>query len=172
MALTPTHPSSTGPLIGVDLSPKMLSKARARAGLYSELVEGDVVGFLRAREGAGCDLIFLADVVVYIGDLAPLLSSCAAAAGPVSEERLIVAFSAEALVCDFRPSSGSSMKGKEFMLQSSGRYAHSEAYIRATAEEAGFEVLRLVTAGIREQAGNPVQGHLVVLGSGAPDGRQ
>jgi predicted TPR repeat methyltransferase len=48
-------------------------------------------------------------------------------------------------------------------LQRQGRYAHSLAYIRDTALETGFEVLRLDREALRREADAPVPGLLVVL---------
>ena len=48
-------------------------------------------------------------------------------------------------------------------LQRQGRYAHSLAYIRHTATEAGFQVLRLDRETVRHEANAPVAGLLIVL---------
>ena len=59
-------------LDGVDLSPPMIAHAR-RKGCYDRLEDGDIARFSRRR--AGADLLIAADVLVYLGDLAPV---CAA----------------------------------------------------------------------------------------------
>jgi predicted TPR repeat methyltransferase len=55
-------------LDGVDLSPAMIEKARAR-GIYDQLVVADLEDAL-AADGACYDLILAADTLVYLGDLA------------------------------------------------------------------------------------------------------
>src|ERR1043166_3135764 len=62
-------------LVGVDISPKMLAKARA-GGLYDRLVESDLVAFMTDHLGA-FDLIVSSDVVTYMGNLSRYLqASC------------------------------------------------------------------------------------------------
>lgn len=72
-------------LHGVDLSPGMVAQARARCSaedgskpLYDELAVGDVVDWCTTRAGHGYDLVVAADVLVYIGDLAPLFTAVTA----------------------------------------------------------------------------------------------
>ena len=67
-----------GSLRGVDLSEKMIAKAREK-GLYDELVVDDIERFLRRQAGmkSTCELLVAADVLVYLGDLAPLFTLCA-----------------------------------------------------------------------------------------------
>ena len=67
-------------LVGVDLSAKMLAKAVER-GVYDELVQDEMTDFLSERRGA-FDLVFAADSLIYLGDLAPLLAAAAEALAP------------------------------------------------------------------------------------------
>jgi predicted TPR repeat methyltransferase len=87
-------------LAGVDLSEKMLDKAR-EAGLYDELACADIVDWLRQRE-AEWDLVLAADVLVYIGDLAPLFEGVARVLQPGGW----FAFSVESLAPRSRSRSG------------------------------------------------------------------
>ncbi len=59
--------------IGVDLSPRMIEKARA-TGLYAELEVGDMLNGLRGKPEASAELILAADAMVYVADLAPVLA--------------------------------------------------------------------------------------------------
>ena len=79
-------------LDGVDLSAKMVDKARDK-GCYDRLFVEDAVNFLSEQKGrgSGYDLLVAADVLVYIGDLEPLLR---AAAG-VSRDGTLFACSTE-----------------------------------------------------------------------------
>ena len=58
-------------LEGIDLSPGMVAEARAK-GIYDALHVGEVVAHLKAATDRQFDLILAADVLVYVGDLAPL----------------------------------------------------------------------------------------------------
>lgn len=63
-------------LTGIDLSPRMLEKAAERQ-LYDRLIESEVGAFL-AETNETFDLVIAADLLVYFGDLAPLLQGIAA----------------------------------------------------------------------------------------------
>jgi predicted TPR repeat methyltransferase len=67
-------------LVGVDLSPGMLDRARL-TGLYDELVESELTAFLGARDGA-FDLIVSADTLCYFGPLRPVFDVAARALRP------------------------------------------------------------------------------------------
>src|ERR1700738_3408605 len=51
--------------IGIDLSPRMIERARL-TGFYAELEIADMVQGLRTRQDASADLILAADAVVYV----------------------------------------------------------------------------------------------------------
>jgi predicted TPR repeat methyltransferase len=61
-------------LAGVDLSAAMIAKARER-GLYDRLMVGDAAATLGSELAAAFDLIVAADMLVYVGDLAPLFGA-------------------------------------------------------------------------------------------------
>src|SRR5580704_15265433 len=61
---------------GVDLSPRMIERARA-TGLYAELEVADMLEGLRGRPDASADLVLAADAMVYVADMAPLLVEAA-----------------------------------------------------------------------------------------------
>jgi len=131
---------------GVDLSQKMLDKA-ADLGLYDDLVCADIVAWLAERP-ASCDLAVAADVLVYLGDLAPLFARVrhALQAGG------LFAFSCEALG-----------DGSDYAIQPSNRFAHALDYVTRTAQAAGFDVVATEHAVLRRDHGRDVAGHLVVV---------
>ncbi|MBT0956548.1 methyltransferase domain-containing protein [Alphaproteobacteria bacterium KMM 3653] len=108
-------------LIGIDLSPAILAEAEAR-GVYDTLAEGDVTA-MPLPEGQ-VDLIYCADVLTYLGDLAPVLDSFARALSPAG--RVIISTEP--------PPAGAG----EVHLGPSGRYAHSGDYLRKLSESAGL----------------------------------
>jgi predicted TPR repeat methyltransferase len=133
-------------LRGIDLSPAMIDKARAR-GVYDDLLVGDLLDALRQNRCA-VDLLTAADVLAYVGDLAPVLEAAAVSLRP---DGLFV-FTVEATDVDrFR------------LRKKTQRYAHSEAYLRHVTGIYGFELRTLAPTTLRLEAGAPVNGFLVVL---------
>ena len=132
-------------LAGVDLSERMLDKARA-SGLYDRLACADVTAFL-AREHAAFDLIVAADVFVYFGELAEVFALARRALRPGGA----FCFSTE------------TVEGEGFALLPSNRYAHSAAYLRALARAQGFEIALLAPAPLRSENGVPIVGQVAVL---------
>ena len=132
-------------LSGIDLSPAMIEKARAR-GIYDALAVADLETAL-GSEGPAFDLILAADTLVYLGDLAPVF---AGAAGRLAPDGYFL-FTAEAKA------------GEGFELGPKRRWRHSEAYIREQARRAGLSVAGFVAASPRTEANQPVSGLAVAL---------
>ncbi|KAA0593480.1 tetratricopeptide repeat protein [Azospirillum lipoferum] len=150
-------------LAGVDLSPRMVEKARQRTlhdrPLYDELDVGDVVEAMERTPG-GWDLLVAADVLVYIGDLVAIFAAAARALPPggrfaATVERLPSGAAAEALA-------------EPFVLGATRRYAHAESYVRQTAEAAGFTIRLMEPCTPRREKGMPVPGLLFVVELAAP----
>ena len=133
-------------LTGVDLSPAMIAKARDR-GVYDALVVGDAIALMKRQPPAAFDLIVAADSLVYIGDLAPLFATVAT---PLTADGLI-AFSVE------------TREGDGFSLDATMRFAHSRAYVEATASAADFRSLIVHAASIRREAGADAPGLICVF---------
>jgi predicted TPR repeat methyltransferase len=133
-------------LTGIDLSPKMLDKARER-GVYDALLTSDLVAHLAAHP-VGYDVITAADVFVYVGDLAPAF---AAAARALREGGLFL-FTAELA------------EGDGYALALVGRYAHSAAYLRAAAAAADLDVISMEEEPLRSERARPVRAWISVLG--------
>ncbi|MGG5817574.1 methyltransferase domain-containing protein [Falsiroseomonas sp. HW251] len=131
-------------MTGLDLSPRMLEVARGR-GLYDRLEEADLLAWL-PRQRAGFELVVAADVLNYLGDLAPALAGIRGVLVPGG----IAAFSVET--------------GEAPVALGSGlRYRHDPAHVAALAAAAGFEALARRDATLREEKGAPVAGTLFVL---------
>lgn len=134
-------------LVGCDLSAKMLAQARRRA-VYDDLAHEELVAFLTRCPNA-FDVIVAADTLCYFGELDAFVHAALAAMRP--QGRLV--FTVEALDGD-----GTS----PHVLQTSGRYAHRPAYLEAALEHAGAQRLAIEGAVLRQEAGLPVQGWIVV----------
>jgi predicted TPR repeat methyltransferase len=131
-------------LIGVDLSSKMLERARQR-GVYDALFCEDLLTFLGSSPNR-FELAVAADVLLYFGDLRPVW---AAAARALILGGLLV-FSTELL-----PTDG-------YKLKESGRFAHSTSYVRSTAA-ALFEEVSCSETTLRQEALAPVKGNCFVF---------
>ena len=130
-------------LDGIDLSPAMIEKARAR-GIYTSLRLGDVEDDLGE---AAYDLVLAADTLVYLGDLAPLMRRVAAALKAGG----FFVFTVEA------------GEGEDFALGPKRRWRHSSAYLRDLAGRCGFEVAGLMACVPRTEAHEAVNGYAVAL---------
>lgn len=138
------------PLEGVDLSPAMLGRARAR-GLYAALHEADIEQFLGATD-ARFGLLVAADVFVYLGELSGVFAGAARVLSPGG----LLLFTVEA------------HPGEGYVRGETRRWRHSETYLRHTGETAGFEVAGLLACTPRLNAGEPVPGLAVALRASRP----
>ncbi len=132
-------------LVGVDLSTGMLAEAGKR-GLYDALVQADVVDHLRGQAD-GFDAAIAADVLVYIGDLAPVFG---AAAGALRSGGLL------AVSVEHNP-------GEGYKLLATRRYAHARDYVRTTADAAGLVVEAAEPSVLRREGAGHIDGTLFVM---------
>lgn len=131
-------------LVGLDLSPKMLSFAGPK-GLYDSLHETEISAYLQAGDET-FDLFLAADVFVYSGDLGEIFRLV----------RQRAATNALFLL-------STELADQGFCLKTTGRYGHAETYIRALAAEHGFTVLTVAAADIRKEKGEWIPGNLYML---------
>ena len=132
-------------LAGVDLSDKMLDKAREQ-GLYDELACADISQYLSTRNKRYA-LVVAADVFVYFGDLGPVFAQVHTALG----EAGFFCFSVE------------KSERAEFTLTPSNRYAHSLAYLHRLAGSIGFELVEAVERTLRSERDTEVLGYVVLM---------
>lgn len=135
-------------MTGVDLSPKMLEKAKQR-GIYDELACGELVAFLDTQE-ASRDVAVAGDVFIYIGDLAPVFG------------RVRRALRTKGLFCFSVEASADA----DVVYRETFHYAHSAAYIRRLAEANGFAIEELEPVVIRQDRDAQIEGYLAVLRAG------
>src|SRR5436190_7838713 len=109
--------------IGIDLSPRMIERARS-SGLYAELEVADMLQGLRSKPDASADLILAADAMVYVSDLAPVVKE----AKRVLAAGGLLAFTTE------------THAGKGVIIGEGLRYAHAPAYVRRAVEAAGLKL--------------------------------
>lgn len=133
-------------LTGVDLSARMLDKARA-LGAYDRLDHADVVQFMRAAE-ENFDLLLAADVFIYVGDLQPVFEGA----------RRVMAQGVLCFSVELAPDGGPG-----FQLLPSLRYAHSRCYLLQLAAAHGFELLAMEQGPVRQDQREPVDGLYVYL---------
>jgi len=133
--------------IGIDLSPRMIERARA-TGLYAQLEVAEMVEGLRGGPDASANLVLAADAMVYLSDIAPLLREAkrVLAAGGV------LAFTVE------------THDGDGVTLGEGLRYAHGASYVRSSIGNAGLELSRLEELSARNEDNVPVPGLVVVAG--------
>jgi len=132
-------------LDGIDLSPAMIEKARAR-GIYDSLAVADIEGGLD-RNGGVYDLLIAADTLVYLGDLEATMGGAA-----------------RALKADgFFLFTVEKKDGDGFELGPKRRWRHSDIYIRGLANMHGLEIAGLLDCTPRMEANTPVDGFAVAL---------
>lgn len=135
-------------LAGLDLSAVMLERSRA-SGAYDRLEQADATDFL-ANTAERFDLVVAADVLIYIGDPAPLF----AAVARVMPHGLF-AFSVEA-------DDAEGDIGPGWRLLPSLRYAHGQPHLLRLARANGFEPLLVEHAPVRHEQGRAVDGLYMV----------
>ena len=134
-------------LVGVDLSPEMIERARAR-GCYDALFVGDVVSILTNADEF--EIVLACDVFVYLGDLTEVF----AAAQQSLKKNGIFAFSTEYL---------DAKHVQPFKLQKSARFAHKQSYIESLASSFDYRIVQSQKCPLRKNAGADVDGLLFVM---------
>jgi predicted TPR repeat methyltransferase len=130
---------------GIDLSPRMIEKARL-TGFYAELEVTDMIEGLRGKPDTSAELILAADAMVYVADLAPVLKQ----ARRVLAAGGLLAFTVE------------THEGEGVIIGEGLRYAHGGNYVRASVETAGLILSQLEVLSARNEDNTPVPGLVVV----------
>jgi predicted TPR repeat methyltransferase len=140
---------SAAEIIGYDLSPGMIEQAR-QIDLYDHLAVADMVEALRGETDGSADLIFSADAVVYLSDLAPLLREVSRV---LSDDGLFA--------CTFETHEGDGV-----ILGAGLRYAHSAEHVGEALRQAGLAQLHAARVSTRDESSVPVPGLVVVARRG------
>jgi predicted TPR repeat methyltransferase len=136
-------------LVGVDLSPAMIAKARQK-GLYDRLETAEIGAFMAADRAAASryHLILAADVLPYVCDLAPIVGQAAS----LLEAGALFGFTVE------------THAGDGVVLGEKLRYAHAEAFVRSAIVSAELVLHSLEHVSTRREGGVPVASLVVVAG--------
>jgi predicted TPR repeat methyltransferase len=136
-----------GELTGVDLSERMVERARAK-NIYDRLATGDLVQFLQAeaRDGNRYELIVAADVFIYLAWLPTVISVAARALASGG----LIAFTVE------------THAGEDVVLGEKLRYQHGAAHVRAAVAGAGLRLVEMTDAWARREAGVAAPGLVTV----------
>jgi predicted TPR repeat methyltransferase len=138
-------------LTGCDLSAGMLARAAPRQ-VYDALLKADLVQFLADSPGA-FDVLVSADTLIYFGELCPVFAAAHAALRPDGT-----------LVCTVEALPDDSPV--DYRLNESGRYAQTQASVRANLAAAGFDAPVIIPASPRYESGKAVAGWLVTVRRG------
>jgi predicted TPR repeat methyltransferase len=145
--------SGAGRLDGIDISPAMLEKAKAK-GVYDRLDQTDLVPFLSTHR-TGYDVLLAAAALIHFGDLKPVLQ---AAAQALRGNGLFI------FTLFLHEQDGDFAVAASDRLAQSGCYSHSAGYVERLAAESGFSVRSLEkVVHEHDQDGNPVPGLLAAL---------
>ncbi len=131
--------------IGIDLSPRMIERARS-TGLYAELEVADMVQGLSGKPEGSANLVLAADAMVYLSDLAPVLREV---------KRVLVSGGVLAFTVETHGGDG-------VVLGEGLRYAHSAGCVRAAISDARLSLSRLENVSARNEDNVPVPGLVVV----------
>jgi len=142
-------------LEGVDLSAAMVARAAAK-GVYDTLHVAELTAHL-AGETRRFELITAADVLIYLGDLAPFFAAVAGRLAPGG----LLAVTAEAAEAD-GPGTAPDRR-----LRPSRRFAHSLDYASRSAAEAGLALCHHDRSVLRFDGNQPVDGHVLVFSPAA-----
>ncbi|MBS97568.1 MAG: hypothetical protein CMI01_02655 [Oceanospirillaceae bacterium] len=130
-------------LSGCDLSGGMLSIAEQN-GYYDQLAQGQVTEWL-AQHPRHFEVICATDLLIYFGDLAPLMELAAQALIPDG----LFAFTVE-------------HADQGLALTASGRYRHSLDHIQTRCDQAGLALIEQETFALRKEQGKIITGTLII----------
>ena len=146
-------------LVGVDLSEKMLQRARDR-NIYTRLTRNDLGSALLAEPASSYDIVAAADVFVYIGRLDEVVP----AVSRVLRPKGVFVFTVEA---DRTQHTDHPLPSPGYRLTSTGRFAHTAGYLTDLAARSAFEVKSVREVRLRSEMFRPVAGLLLVLARAA-----
>lgn len=136
-------------LVGVDLSPRIIDKARERS-IYDQLIVGDLLEYLSGTQASQFDLVAATDVFNYVGNLLPVFEQVSRVLVPGGG----FTFSIEAASPD---------TDDDFILDKTGRYQHHKHYLERLGGQFGFAQTHFSEAVLRQEHGQPVSGYIFLF---------
>jgi predicted TPR repeat methyltransferase len=140
-------------LVGVDLSPGMLSKAAIRA-VYDQLNCGELTQWL-SECGQRFDVAIAADVLCYFGELTTAFRNVRKVLQPGG-----------LFACTLEKSTdepaASSAERAPFILRPHGRYQHDAGYVEASLEESRLALVSMTTGVLRYERRDAVPGLVTI----------
>lgn len=137
---------------GIDLSARMVDLARAQ-GVYRDLWVGPLLDLLLESRPGRYGLITAADVLVYVGDLVPLMAGVARVLAPGG----LFAFTVQVV-----PEGATGSPG--FVLGPDLRFSHSRSYVDDALALFEFQPAAVMEAWARTENGLGVPGLVAVAG--------
>lgn len=137
-------------LTGVDLSAKMLAKAKEK-NVYHSLIQADISEALAQQPNQHFQIVVAADVFVYLGKLDEIFAEVTR----VLIDSGLFCFSIE----DF----ASNSDDLDYQLQMSGRYAHNLNYIQKLAIKHNLRIAVSSPKVIRTENNQNINGFLIYL---------
>jgi len=131
---------------GVDLSSKMLEIA-SRKKIYKKLIKSDIETYL-LRINKKYDIIVASDVFTYFGNLENILSLCAK--NIYKNGAIFFTISTDKTDNDFM-----------WKQHLSGRFLHSQKYVRECIKKSGFCNADFADSILRSEGGKNVEGYIV-----------
>ena len=135
-----------GVLVGVDLSTEMTNQA-LRHQVYHRLHQVNLLDALRETPADQYHVITSLDVLIYIGDLEPVVDGALRILMPGGRFVFSIELNAEDTT--------------DFTLHNMMRYTHKQSYVEGLLQRAGFCDVVLEQRVIRLDTGVPVQGLLI-----------
>lgn len=140
-------PEVNGPWTGIDLSSKMLDKARAK-NRYANLICSDLVAGMQTLQTQSMNVAFAADVFIYVGALESALRELHRVLKPGGH----FLFSIE-----------DGDASHDYVLRPSGRFAHHESYIQRLAQLQGWHISKVAPTSIRAERSGHIPGQLFAM---------
>ena len=129
-------------LIGIDISPRILEKADKK-NIYDKLICSNFIDYLK-KTSSQFDLFVAADVFIYTGEISETFDLIKKRA---SKESYFI-FSTETL------------NQGNYKLQESGRFSHSENYIKQKSIENSMILISKKDIKVRKEKNKWIKGHL------------
>lgn len=140
-------------LTGVDISAKMLEQAHSK-NIYHNLIKSDINLYLQSRLkqiNHLYDLIIMADVLVYYGELNKVMLDVKNNLSPHGYVVFSIELDTESNV------------SQNYKLQDNGRFVHSTAYIEQLMRESSLKIIATQELKLRKQNNSYVPGAICLV---------